>query len=244
LAIVSQLRIDEYNTRLPALILFRSLNIHAFSTLFLPPRNCTLIAPPHYWLVVWLCRFVYVLSIAAAARTETYLELNSSCLSKMHPQSIRKMCFGKKPKSESASAPAIFSISAPTSQPFDYEKNPLPPWQATFLETHTIDHENIPDPKVYHTKYPPPQFPQHFPVAESDWSGVRTRCGSDASSTSTVEEPKKHKWFASTRRLFRNRGLDENGNLKNDYQDIVDDDWGTPDAYTSKSNQPKWPSNY
>jgi len=136
------------------------------------------------------------------------------------------MCFGKKP----APPPRGMSISAPCSLPFDYEKNPLPPWQNPY-STHAIRPVPAPPPKrafTTHSTYEPKPVPEF----DLEW---RTQPLSPRQQGFQREGGKgpvmalRKRWMGLAplrRKLFGNEGLDERGRLKAEYEEMEETDWG------------------
>ncbi|MCJ1403804.1 hypothetical protein MMC11_007027 [Xylographa trunciseda] len=134
------------------------------------------------------------------------------------------MCFGTKPTPPTRA----MSISPPRSLPFDYEKNPLPPWQNPY-STHAI--RPVPAPPPKHALTPPSAYtPKAVPAFDLDW---RTQPLSPRQQGFARERRGKglggawrQRWAPVRRKLFGNEGLDERGRLKAEYEEVEEPDWG------------------
>lgn len=79
-------------------------------------------------------------------------------------QSASTMCFGKK----TPQSPSKMSISGPISIPFDYDKNPLSPWQNAY-STHVPQPVPTPPPKDISTRYGYANTPKPVPTFDANW---------------------------------------------------------------------------
>ncbi|MCJ1479632.1 hypothetical protein MMC13_008318 [Lambiella insularis] len=156
-------------------------------------------------------------------------------------KSITRMCFGKKP----TAPPRAMYISAPMSVPFDYEKNPIHPWQNPY-STHAPRPVPPPIQKRAFTKST--YHPKPVPIFDSDWRNQQTHFERQ---WHEKEEPKPKsplspsiKWLRlspTTRlKLWKNAGVDESGRLKLDFEELADPDWGEPEGYSPVSKKSIW----
>ena len=85
------------------------------------------------------------------------------------------------------------------------------------------------------------------PVSNDHWSfsTSRTRTSSFSSLTkdSPEQSPQRLGFWKRCRNLnkgslFRNAGLDENGELKSEYVETQDVDWGVPDEWLARERRP------
>jgi hypothetical protein len=170
----------------------------------------------------------------------------------------------RKPKT--TSEPEL-EISAPVSQPFDYGSTGVPPWMNDY-STHITEpagQRHAARSGNYHTKHayvkpdwasssscssslktpahdpnrPPPllQVPLHMAVGDEGFVG----CKELAKDTYGDEIEAGVKGNTKKRRLGlfgRNRGLDERGQLAEEWEEIYSDDWGCPDEYSR--NKRRW----
>ncbi|MCJ1430906.1 hypothetical protein MMC27_000256 [Xylographa pallens] len=142
------------------------------------------------------------------------------------------MCFGKKP----VPPPRAMYISAPVSLPFDYEKNPLPPWQNPY-STHAIHPVPAPPPKRPFTRST--YKPKPVPIFDLEW---RTQPLSPRQQRfqREVEEREKEarkspvvdlgkRWLGLSptvrQKLFRNAGVDEHGRLELEFEAVEEHSW-------------------
>lgn len=103
--------------------------------------------------------------------------------------------------------------------------------------------------KTYHTKHAYAEEPAAFRSSTGDWGSFSSRSASmnDLSVPPALlqvpyyaregyTEPQKFK----KRHFFRNRGLDKDGNLADDYYEIQDDDWDMPEGYSNQKKHRRW----
>lgn len=109
-------------------------------------------------------------------------------------------------------------ISGPTSTPFDFEKYPVPPWQNSY-STHMTHPVPAPPPKSYSAEHRPRPLPPIDPF----WNNDRR----------SQKSPSSAQRGMLRRKVFQNRGVDERGVLRPEYEEIGDTDWGIPDAWRS-----------
>lgn len=169
-------------------------------------------------------------------------------LTSVRPLSILTiMFFSRLLKKNNPSEPEL-EISAPISQPFQYGQDGCPPWMNDYA-THLTAPICTPHAasKKYHTKH---AYTEEAAISRSSTEGW----GSDSSRSVSLNdisapspllqvpyyaregyiEPTKHK----KRHLFRNRGLNANGELADDYEEIAEDAWDSP--YSSQKKHRKW----
>ncbi|MCJ1328056.1 hypothetical protein MMC10_004731 [Thelotrema lepadinum] len=165
------------------------------------------------------------------------------------------MCFFKKPKP----FPPVLDISAPIARPFDYEKASgskvsTMPSEGSESKS-TVFNGLTQPPKVYAAK--PLEEPiTPWPNAQPTWNVSRslsqsmTRTSSTSSTFSTMKkdlrqtQKKPSFWLRrqklSKATLFRNKGLDENGRLKPEFEEIRDTEWGEPDEWLPTERRPRY----
>ncbi|MCJ1387630.1 hypothetical protein MMC18_000473 [Xylographa bjoerkii] len=124
-------------------------------------------------------------------------------------------------------------ISAPVSLPFDYEKNPLPPWQNPY-STHAIRPVPAPPPKRQFTRST--YKPKPVPIFDCQWqtqplSPRQQRFQREREAEEKEKEGPKSPVAALRRtwlsqRWFGNAGLDEHRRLKPEYEEMKEMDWG------------------
>ena len=165
------------------------------------------------------------------------------------------MCFFKKPKP----FPPVLNISEPIPRPFDYEKalgsniHIMPSEQS---QNEPALFNGLAQPaKVYAAKHSEEPITP-WPNAQPTWNNSRpvpqsvTRTSSTSSTFSAIKkesqqtERKVGFWRRpqklSKGALFRNKGLDENGCLKSEYEEIRDTDWGEPDEWLPRERRPRY----
>ena len=157
----------------------------------------------------------------------------------------QNMCFFKKPKPVPQ---PILQIGEPMSQPFDYS-HPIPPYHYEYQPL-PVNSVPLPPPKTYRTKYalspaPPSAGPRDWRYEEKQRARAPSQSISppNTAAASTEQPTRRRKgsiWSpkSSTKKFFRNAGLDENGRLKSEYEQIGDTDWGEPDVYAPTYKKP------
>ena len=164
----------------------------------------------------------------------------------------QNMCFFKKPKP----APATLSISSPVSRPFDYEKvfssgRPIPPHNGSNSKLASVNYLAEPA-KVYtakHLEEPTIPYADPQPTWNHRRSSSLSRTETSSSSRTAKHSPQQTQRKARfwTRRkgsykgtLFRNAGIDVDGSLKLEYEEIRDTDWGEPDEWLPRERRPRY----
>lgn len=138
---------------------------------------------------------------------------------------IQQVCSGLNPfkrssrsRSSSGSAPDAIHISAPQSQPFNYDAYPIAPWQNDY-STHTPNRLPIPPPKDYSLKYMP------LPVGTTTSAGLRRQ--------QLPNVPRRHMWQGKERK--RSATTSSAGSAYSDTESLLDD-------YYTAARSPETPS--
>lgn len=122
-----------------------------------------------------------------------------------------------------------------------HSTKPRPPYEM-ICTTVTVSNEPTQPPKAYAAKPSAPPIPHCHPqpVWTRQWSNFESKTWtpslSGTSSRSSQQSSQGPHFWAYRKKsekgsLFRNAGLDENGQLKSEYEEIQGADWGEPDEW-------------
>ena len=130
-------------------------------------------------------------------------------------------------------SPAPLEISGPYSMideeiVFSYHTDGRPTVRPPQRSEYQSSRHNPPEVTSHPTAPPPYQWqtPENWLVSKADKSS-----SSVIVTESAIPPRSSRKWvemLKSKRRIFRNKGLDDNGNLMPYYDDMSEPDWGVP----------------